>query len=117
MMRKATKQSPSANADEKAYMRWLKEREICSACGIDGPVIVHHCKGSSFKHNKQLIGHMFCLGLCQRCDDLVTNGSIKRLEESAGQSQSQMWDRDQSYYDGVIPRDLYDAIWDYGVGR
>lgn len=117
MQRRATKQSRAANVDEKKYHQWLKEREICSACGKHGPVILHHCKGSSFKHNKVLIGHWFVLGLCQQCDDLVTHGSIRRLEESARLSQSQMWNLDRFGCPDRVSPEVDFSIWDYGVGR
>lgn len=50
-----------ANSDEKKFQGWLKE-QVCCVTGEYG-VQVHHCVGSSFKHNKELIGHLFCIPL------------------------------------------------------
>lgn len=58
-----------ANALEKEWQGWLKLRP-CAACHSRGPVDVHHCVGSTYSHNKQLIGHWFCLPLCRRCHDM-----------------------------------------------
>jgi hypothetical protein len=94
MQRKSTKQSPGANAAEKRHMSWLKERGICSACGNDAGVICHHSAGSSFKIKVDLkivlIGHAFVLGLCYKCDSLITNGSRKQFFNVFGK-QSELW--------------------------
>ena len=61
MQRKKTKQSRGINADEKRFLAWLKERRCCltGEWGVE----VHHCVGSSVKHNKVHIGHAFCIPL------------------------------------------------------
>jgi len=61
MQRKSSKQSRGANSEEKAFQAWLKEQP-CAVTGNYG-VHVHHCAGSSYKHNKTLVGHWFCLPL------------------------------------------------------
>lgn len=83
MQRKSTKTTRGANADEKAFQAWLKHRD-CSVCGHPAPSIVHHCEGATFKHNKTLIGHWFCIPLCQSCDDVVTHQSRKVFRERFG---------------------------------
>ena len=68
MKRKASKQSRGPNAAEKAFQGWIKQQRCCT-CGNE-PVHVHHCAGSSYRHNKTLIGHWFCIPLCDECHDL-----------------------------------------------
>ena len=94
MQRKATKNTRAANADEKRFHKWIKEEcETCAACCQPNHrnLIVHHCEGSTFRHNKTLIGHWFVLGLCPSCDDIVTNGSKNKFRELFG-SQAGCWD-------------------------
>lgn len=94
MQRKATKQSPAANAKERAHIAWIKERGICAACHNDGGVIAHHCVGSAFKVRVGLdrvhIGHAFVLGLCLACDNIVTRGTHKAFREAFG-SYADLW--------------------------
>jgi len=83
MQRKATKNTRTANAGERSYHAWLKLRDCC-VCGNMGPSIVHHCCGQTYRHNKQLIGHKFCIPLCQSCDDVITYGSRRKFKEKFG---------------------------------
>ena len=71
MQRKATKNTRGPNSQERLFQGWLKEQP-CAWCGNDGPSIVDHCKGATFKHNKVLIGHWFCLPACVECDTKKT---------------------------------------------
>lgn len=50
-----------ANKVEKDFQSWLKDRPCCVS-GWTG-VSVHHMYGSSFVHNKVLIGHLACIPL------------------------------------------------------
>lgn len=61
MQRKPTKNTRGPNKGEKDFQAWLKERPCCVS-GKQG-VSVHHMYGSSFKHNKILIGHLACIPL------------------------------------------------------
>jgi len=61
MQRRATRQSRAPNSIERRFQSWLKERP-CVVTGEYG-VQVHHCVGSSYKQDKVLIGHAFCLPL------------------------------------------------------
>jgi len=90
MQRKATKQSRGANAAEKRHMGWIKDRMICAACKQFGMVFNHHCEGATFRNNKILVGHLFVIGLCQSCDNIITRGSRKSFRDSFG-SQSGLW--------------------------
>ena len=67
MQRKPTSNTRGPNADEKRFQGWLKEQP-CVWCDNPGPNIVDHCRGATFKHNKVLIGHWFCLPCCVECD-------------------------------------------------
>lgn len=122
MQRKATKNTRGPNAEEKRFHRWVKERQACAACSNLAPTILHHCEGSTFRHNKTLVGHWFVIGLCQVCDDVVTHGSRKRFRLEFG-PQSKLWRRLISEYDlhlkrehepDVVPVDVYNAIMDWG---
>ncbi len=94
MQRLATKQSPSANAIERAHIKWIKERGECIACGNAGGVIAHHSVGSTFKlrvgFERVQIGNAFVIGLCQCCDNVVTRGSHRAFREAFG-SYSALW--------------------------
>ena len=90
MQRKPSKNTRGANVAEKRHMTWVKENMRCAACKRFGLVYAHHCEGSTFRNNKVLIGHLFVIGLCQACDDIVTHDSRKAFRESFG-SQSGLW--------------------------
>lgn len=61
MQRRRKKGARLANAEEKKFQAYLKE-QLCCVTGDYG-VDVHHCKGSTYKHDKVLVGHYFCLPL------------------------------------------------------
>lgn len=71
MQRKPTKKSRGPNAAEKRFHAYVKESNCCW-CNNPGPSIVDHVKGSTFRHNKVLIGHWFVLPNCQICDHKKT---------------------------------------------
>ena len=71
MQRKPTKNTRGPNQLEKSFQGWLSQQP-CTWCGNDCPVIVDHAKGATFKHNKVLIGHMFCNSACVTCDTQKT---------------------------------------------
>jgi len=115
VQRKPTKNTRGPNADEKRFQAWLKEQP-CSTSGHSGPSIVHHCEGATFKHNKTLVGHWFCLPLCPECDDVITQGSRRAFRERFG-SQSSFWivtaDRYMEETGSIIPDDVISAIEDW----
>jgi len=81
VQRKATKQTRGPNAAEKRFQGWLKEHS-CVWCGNPGPGIVDHAKGATFRHNKTLIGHWFCLPVCYECDQKKTIGGKRQGNEA-----------------------------------
>ena len=114
MRRKATKTTRGPNEQEKAFQAWLK-RQPC-AVGGNGITEVHHCKGSTYKHNKVLIGHWFCIPLSQSAHSAYHNGSKKwKLMHGL---QSNIWVLHMIDYiaeTGIEPPyDVYDAIVDCG---
>lgn len=115
MQRKPTRNTRGPNAAEKRHIAWLKDRMICAACNQHGPIIAHHAEGAAFRHNKVLIGHLFILGLCQSCDNIVTRQSRKAFRDSFG-SQSGLWQ--EQFSDYPIRSDFSDeeieAIISYG---
>lgn len=119
MQRKPTKTTRGPNAEEKRFQAWLKEQPCC-VTGKPGPSIVHHCEGATFKHNKVLIGHWFCIPLSQEVDDLITKGSRRAFREEYG-PQSEWWfqvsneyARSLGYASQIIPFEVCHAIMDWG---
>lgn len=115
MQRKSTKQSRGANAKEKAFMGWVK-RQPCSFCGSIGQSIVDHAKGSSFKQNKILIGHVYINSKCLACDTVVTQGARSNLFEQFGFTDSDATLQQMKQYEvetGVtFSDDILNAIHD-----
>lgn len=115
MQRAATRQSRAANAAEKRHMSWIKGRMICAACNRFGPVINHHCEGATFRNKKILVGHLFVIGLCQDCDDIITRQSRRKFRESFG-SQSGLWSKQFESYPNQqdFSQEEIQAIISYG---
>ena len=117
MKRKATKNTRGPNADEKRYVKWIKEEKLtCDACGRYGPLIAHHCEGATFKHNKVLIGHWFIIGLCQPCDDIVTRGSRRAFRQIFGPQARiclQALHEYMNHKGEVVPLEVLDSIRDW----
>lgn len=110
MMRKATKTTRGPNAEEKRYQAWCKEQD-CVWCFNDGPSIVDHCIGATFKHNKTLVGHWFCLPQCVACDTQKTIHGKKLGNQSLAWSLHIL---DYAAETGKVPPDdVYDAIMDW----
>ena len=110
MQRKATKNTRGPNADERRFQAWLKEQP-CAYCGASGPSIVDHARGSTFKHNKTLIGHWFCTSRCVECDTQKTIHG-KRLD-----NESLIWVYQHSEYSSnggnAAPYEVEKAILDW----
>ena len=109
MQRKPTKQSRGPNAAEKRFHAHIKECE-CTWCGNPGPSIVDHVKGSTFKHNKVLIGHWFVLPQCVECDHKKT------IEGEKLGNTAKAWALEVSMYpkDFEVPDDVIESIKDWG---
>ncbi len=115
MQRKATKNTRGPNAKEKRYHRYIKtEKVCCDACSRYGPLILHHCEGATFKHNKVLVGHWFVLGLCGECDDIVTHGSRRAFREKFGPQARLAITALNDYTGDQVPLEVLQAIrsWD-----
>ena len=111
MQRRATKQSRGPNAEEKRFQSWLKQQPC--AVGGWGITEVHHCKGSTFKHNKVHIGHWFCLPLSQSAHSAYHAGT-KAWQAQYG-NQAEIWERVYMAYKidtdcDPCPDDVYDSI-------
>lgn len=98
-------------------MAWIKDRATCAACGNPGPVINHHCEGSTCKTRVGVarvhIGHAFVIGLCQGCDDVVTHSGRKAFREWFG-PQSSLWL--MQYNDSPVrfPSEVVQGITEWG---
>ena len=132
MLRKQTKTTRGPNSAELKFQAWCKEQP-CTVTGALGPSIVHHCEGATFKHNKVLVGHWFCIPLCEEVDRVVTLQSRRAFREQFG-PQSDFWRRvifnydthcqkNRRYYGAcggggsmtsVIDYEVFDAVMDWG---
>lgn len=102
-----------ANADEKKFAKWCKNHS-CIVCGLPAPSIVDHMYGSTFRHNKVLVGHWALLPLCESCDEIKTLGSLRRFEEITGRTQASYWLEMIEEYHKDVPWDVIMAIKDWG---
>lgn len=117
MQRRATLQSRGANSDEKKFMRWIKDRGICSACKDDGGVICHHFAGATAKievnYERIHFGHWAVNGLCLNCDNVVTHKSRPTFRKMYG-NESDIWIKQIEDYPYDIPLNIISAIIKYG---
>lgn len=111
MQRKPTKNTRGPNAEEKRFQGWIKEQPCCW-CGSESGSIVDHVKGSTFKHNKVLIGHWFVLPNCEVCD------KKKTIEGKKLGDYTKAWEHVIGLYSGAIevPVSVEAAICDWGMG-
>ena len=112
MQRKASKTTRGPNAAEKAFQAHLKQQNESWVSGQYG-VEVHHCKGSTFKHNKVLIGHWFCIPLTT--DEHAEYHSGTKAFQAKHGSQASIWL--EAYHLGRFgehepPDDVFAAICD-----
>jgi len=111
MQRKPTKNTRGPNAAEKRFQGWLKEQP-CVWCGMPGPSIVDHARGATFKHNKTLIGHWFCLPACVRCDhEKTVKGKRQGNEVEAWYRLVMGYELETGYR---CPDEVVIAILDFG---
>lgn len=113
MQRKPTKNTRGPNAEEKRFQSFVKSMP-CVWCDNDGPSIVDHVRGSTFKHNKTLIGHWFVVPNCQECDHKKTIKGEKLGDYAdAWLSMAVLF---EALEDGVLDVKVMDAIEDWGKG-
>jgi len=111
MQRKPTKNTRGPNSAEKQFQSWLKD-QCCVWCGSESGSIVDHVRGATFRHNKVLIGHFFCLPNCEICDKKKTIDG-KKLGDYV-----KKWVVIECEYElatgSCSPDDVYDAIISWG---
>lgn len=114
LQRKRTKQSRGPNQEEKDFQGWLKDQPCC--VGGMRFTEVHHCKGSTYRHNKVLIGHWFCIPLAEEKHREYHSGT-KAFKKNYGQ-QSELWIQQIKNYEAETgnspPDDVTDAIMSSG---
>ena len=120
MMRKKSKNSNgrTANSDEKAFQRWLKDRRC--VVSVEYGAEVHHMYGSTFVNNKVLIGHWACIPLHHNYHrgfyGIHTIGS-KAWVNKFGQ-QCSFWEKEINEFEqeiGIIcPPDVRQSIMNWG---
>lgn len=117
MQRKIGKNSTrAANANERKFMALVAEMPCCG-CGNPGPSIVDHMYGSTFKHNKVLIGHFAALPYCHSCDQIKTIQGRAAHDENFGVTQADLWLRMIRRSDtmaALVPDSVFYAIKDWG---
>ena len=126
MQRKPTKNTRGPNAEEKRFAAYTKGSD-CIACGAEGPSIVDHVAGATYKHNKVLIGHWFLIPLCVECDTIKTQGSGKALVKNINNqgginalehypciSLCSLWDSHTANYSTIPPHDVIRAVMTCG---
>lgn len=113
MQRKATKKTRGPNSAEKEFQHWLKNLP-CVVCGRPGPSICDHMYGSTFRHNKILIGHWACLPYCQKCDSVKTIKGRKAHNVTFGITQAGLFKLWHNFYGYPIPEEVVNAIIDWG---
>ena len=117
MRRRVTKNTRGMNAEEKAFMGYVKGL-MCCICHSPGPSIVDHMYGSTFKHNKVLIGMWALLSYCYSCDSVKTRGGRKAHDTEFGITQAELWEDVSALYEAEtgakIPDDVKSAIKDWG---
>ena len=91
MQRKPSKKTRGITVKEKKFMVWVKSQP-CIQC-FEQSVIVEHMYGSTFKHNRVLIGMVALLPLCDVCDSVKTNGSHRAYLQHFGETQAQSFTR------------------------
>ena len=80
MQRKKSKKTRLANADEMAVYD-MGERASAAFNAGHMVLLLEHCYGSTFRHNRTLIGMWALLPLCPTCDSVKTNGSHRAYLE------------------------------------
>ena len=113
MQRRATKNTRAANAAEKRFLRWVKEQPCC-ICDNPGPSIADHCEGSTFRHNKILVGMWYLLPYCYHCDQVKTQGSRRAHFNAFGVTQSTLWLDLVLRYPGEVPPEVIQAVASWG---
>ena len=117
MQRKRSPTTRHPNAAESRFMLWIKEQDCCS-CHKPGPSICDHMYGSTFKHNKVLVGHWALLPYCQECDTVKTIHGRKAHNDKFGFTQAELWDMMITEYtldeQLPVPFEVIQAIADWG---
>lgn len=110
MQRKPTKNTRGINAEEKRFMMWVKDQP-CIQCSADH-VIVDHMYGSTFRHNRVLIGMYALLPLCMDCDSIKTHGSHRAYLDEFKETQADSFNRliEGCPSDLMPPEDVLSAI-------
>lgn len=109
MQRRVSKKSRGANAAEKRFMAWVKEQPCC-ICG-SYPCNVDHVMGSTYRHNRVLIGMWFLLPLCLEHDQEKTQGSRKAFREAHGLMADKWVELVNRYpHKNEIPVEVIEAI-------
>ena len=105
---------------QQDWQNWQREQG-CSNCGADNPAI-HHCVGSTAKHNKVHIGQWWTIPLCYEChqgQEGIHHGMQRFNEHNLTRKEAEK--RFFSFLENdywhntsrIIPDDVTMAIMDY----
>lgn len=110
----------SPTVKQQAWQDWQRARGCCN-CGATASI--HHCVGSSAKHDKVHIGQWFTIALCYDCHqgDHGIHHDMKAFTEqvcSRKALEKHFFSIDDAGYreeagDNIVPEDAYNAIMDY----
>ena len=112
MQRKPTKNTRGPNAEEKRFHAWVKQQPCCW-CGSESGSIVDHVMGSTFRHNKTLIGHWFVLPNCAECDYKKTELGQK-LGDYAKAWHTIIVEYENERDNEELPIEVFDSIMSWG---
>jgi len=120
MQRKASKTTRGENAIEKRVRKFVAGLGKCSACGMYGPIEVHHVVGSAGKkkllaYGTVIIGMIFLLALCAKCHCMVSRKKKVFYRKYGTQRALFFKQMDQCSFLDEIPEEVMEGINQSGV--
>ena len=106
--------------DQQNWQNWQREQGCCN-CGASNPAI-HHCVGSTAKHNKIHIGQWWTIPLCYECHqgpDGIHGSGLMFPYESRKETEKQLFQNmtfdyfHRDYGEPPMPLAVIEAIKDY----
>ena len=104
---------------QQDWQDWQREQG-CTSCGTSNPAI-HHCVGSTAKHNKVSVGQWFTIPLCYECHQgeqgIHLGMGIFPFDDRKHNEKLLFKKSNNDYFAQYsiwpIPLDVYHAIMDY----
>ena len=113
--------SKKPTARQRRFHDWIK-RQPCVATNEHGPEL-HHCVGSTAKHNKIEIGQWWCIGLSSEAHrgrhGIHYDGTLLTLHETRKEVEKRLFEKTAVQYaaegNESLPHEVLDAIRDYHI--